>query len=66
MGFRARVALSRAIRWGAFRDRRAARRSLDALLAQPFDALIMGHGAPLETGGRDALARAYAWLPALA
>ncbi len=63
MGFYDRVALSRAIRWGAFPDRAAARLSLDAVLARPFDRLIVGHGAPVTAGGRDALAAAYSWLP---
>ncbi len=62
MGFYDRVALSRMIRWVAFSDRAAARRSLDEVLAQPFDRLIVGHGAPLTTGGRDALAAAFSWL----
>jgi hypothetical protein len=64
MGFYDRVALSRMIRWTAFTDRAAARRSLDELLALPFDRLIVGHGAPLAAGGREALAAAYSWLPA--
>ena len=37
-------------------------RILDEVLAQPFDGLIVGHGTPIATGGRDALAAAYAWL----
>jgi len=62
MGFHDRVALSRVIRWTAFNDKTAARRALDALLARPFDRLIVGHGAPLPAGGREALAAAYRWL----
>lgn len=62
MGFHDRVALSRMIRWTAFSDRKAARRSLDALLALPFDRLIVGHGSALDAGARDAIAAAYAWL----
>jgi hypothetical protein len=64
MGFYDRVALSRMIRWTAFTDRAAARRSLDELLALPFDRLIVGHGTPLTAGGREALAAAYSFLPA--
>ena len=59
MGFYDRIAVSRIIRWTSFSDRKAARRSLDELLARPFDRLIVGHGEPLTTGGRDALAAAY-------
>ncbi len=62
MGFYDRVALSRVIRSTAFSDRAAARRCVDDLLARPFDRLIVGHGAPVTAGGRDALAAAYAWL----
>lgn len=64
MGFYDRVALSRVIRWTAFNDRKAARRSIDDLLARPFDRLIVGHGAPLATGGHQAIASAYGWLRA--
>ena len=62
MGFYDRVALSRAIRWTGFDDRRAARRALDRVLALPFDRLVVGHGAPLASGGKAALAGAYTWL----
>lgn len=64
MGFYDRVALSRFIRWTGFRDRRAARRSVDALLARDFDRLIVGHGAPLSNRAKEALASAYLWLRA--
>ena len=62
MGFYDRVALSRMIRWAAFYNRGAARRSLENLLALPFDHLIVGHGAPKRSNGREALAAAYGWL----
>lgn len=64
MGFYDRVALSRVIRWAAVSNRGALRRSLDELLALPFDRLIVGHGTPLASGGKEALAAAYDWLPA--
>jgi hypothetical protein len=62
MGFYDRVALSRALRWSAFEDRRAARKSVDAVLSHSFERLVVGHGEPLEAGGRKALADAYGWL----
>lgn len=65
MGFYDRVALSRPIRWLAFNDRAAARRSIDNLLEQPFDKVIVGHGTPLTANAREALARAFTWLPPL-
>lgn len=63
MGFYDRVALSRAIRWTAFYDRAAARRSVDELLARSFDGLIVGHGAPIAEGARELLALATRFLP---
>jgi hypothetical protein len=63
MGFYDRIALSRMSRWAAFPDRRAARRSLDEVLSLPFERLVVGHGAPLASGGREALEAAYTWLP---
>jgi hypothetical protein len=62
MGFYDRVALSGAIRWTGFDDKPAARRAVDAVLALPFDRLVVGHGAPVPAGARDALAAAYAFL----
>ena len=64
MGFYDRIALSRMLRWMAFSDRAAARRSVDAVLELPFDSVVVGHGAPIESGAREALAEAYAWLSA--
>ncbi|MEM9456203.1 MAG: DUF4336 domain-containing protein [Myxococcota bacterium] len=64
MGFYDRVALSRIIRWTAFNDRAAARRSLDAVLEHAFDRIIVGHGTPIVTDARQTLATAYEWLPA--
>jgi len=62
MGFYDRVALSRMIRWAAFSDRAAARRSLDELLTRPFDRLIVGHGAPSPpAGGRPSQRPTPGW-----
>jgi hypothetical protein len=63
MGFYDRVALSRVLRWTAFSDAAAARRSIEGLLALPFDNLAMGHGEALASGGKEALAQAFTWLP---
>ncbi len=63
MGFYDRIAMSRMIRWTSFPDRRAARQSLDAVLALPFDRIVVGHGEPITTDAKGALARAYRWLP---
>lgn len=65
MGFYGRVALSRMIRWVGFSDRRGARRSLERVLALPFDSLIVGHGLPIMESARAVLGQAYEWLPRL-
>jgi hypothetical protein len=44
------------------RDKAAARRFLDRILGWDFDRIVVGHGELVETGGRDALRSAYAWL----
>lgn len=64
MGFYDRVALSRMLRWAAFPDQAAARRSVDALLALPFERIIVGHGAPITQAAKQSLAAAYEWLRA--
>ncbi len=46
------------------RDRDAARASLERILAWDFDRVIVSHGKILESGGREALRRGYAWLTA--
>jgi hypothetical protein len=66
MGFYDQLALSKALRWTSFSDKKKARRSVDALLALPFSNLIVGHGAPVSSSARAALQAAYAWLPAIA
>src|ERR1022692_1441440 len=62
MGFYDRVALSRVLRWTAFNDRKAARRSIDGLLGHGFHPLGVSHGEPLGAGGQKAVATAYEWL----
>jgi glyoxylase-like metal-dependent hydrolase (beta-lactamase superfamily II) len=44
------------------RDRRAARQSLERILAWDFDRVVVAHGDVLENGGPDALRAGYAWL----
>jgi hypothetical protein len=44
------------------RDRDAARRSLERILAWDFDRVVVAHGEILERGGREALRSGYAWL----
>lgn len=44
------------------RDRRAAREQIDRMLAWDFDRIVLAHGDIIETGGRDVLRKAYAWL----
>lgn len=44
------------------RDRRAARESLQRILAWDFDRVIVAHGEVQESGGREILRQGYAWL----
>ena len=60
-GLHGRVGWSRFLRL-VFRDRRAARRSLDRLLGLDFDRIILAHGRVLEHGGPAAVRDAYRWL----
>lgn len=62
MGFYDTVALSSALRWTAFSDRRAARRSIDRVLALPIERIIVGHGNPISTAAREQLSEAFRWL----
>lgn len=62
MGFYGRVAISRALRWLTFRDRKLARASIDRIGELTFDRLVFGHGEPLHAGARAALLEAYEWL----
>lgn len=62
-GFYDRVALSRVLQWTAFSDKNEARQSLDRMLDEPFDKLVVGHGAPVESGAREAFEHAYEWMP---
>ena len=44
------------------RDRRAARQSLERILAWDFDRVVVAHGDVLESGGHEALRLGYSWL----
>lgn len=46
----------------ALMNRALAREEIGTLLGWDFDRLVMSHGEIVETGGREALAGAYAWL----
>jgi hypothetical protein len=48
----------------AFTDRRAARDSLEHILAWPAEKVLMAHGTPIERDARAFLRRAFAWLAA--
>lgn len=44
------------------RDRPAARAQLDRMLAWDIDRILLAHGAPVLSEGREVLRRAYAWV----
>jgi hypothetical protein len=62
VGATGRFGPHRIIRFG-IRDRAAARRSIDAILAWDFDRVVMSHGEVVPSGGRAMLDRAFAFLP---
>ncbi len=48
----------------AFTNRRAARKSLDYILAWPAEKVLIAHGTPIEEDARAYLRRAFGWLTA--
>jgi hypothetical protein len=60
-GLHGKVGFSRLFRV-MYRDRAAAKKSLDRLHAHEFDRVILAHGDVLGAGGKAALAHAYAFL----
>ena len=47
----------------AVRDKTAARASIDRILEWDFDRIVVGHGEIIESGGKEALRRAWEWIP---
>lgn len=60
-GVHGKPGLSRALRM-AFRDKKAARRCIDAILERPFERVSVGHGDPILRAGPEALRGSYTWL----
>ena len=60
-GLHGHVGWSRFLR-PAYRDRRAARQSIDRLLELDFDRIVLAHGQVLEHGGPAAVREAFRWL----
>ncbi len=50
------------LEYWAVKDRAAARRQVDRMLAWDIDGILLAHGGLVEHGGREALREAYAWL----
>ena len=46
----------------AFRDRRAARASIERVLAWPAEKVLMAHGEPIIEDGRGFIRRSFSWL----
>ena len=61
MGFRGKPAFSRLLRT-TFTDRPAARRSLEALLEEPFQRVVMAHGEVIGENGPEILREVHGWL----
>ena len=61
-GAEGRFGPHRLIRWFMIRDHAAARASLARILAWDFDRVTVTHGDVLESGGREALRKGFAFL----
>jgi hypothetical protein len=61
VGATGRFGPHRLIRFG-MRDRRAARRSLDRILAWDFDQVVMSHGSVVRSSGHVMIEKAFAFL----
>lgn len=60
-GIHGRVGWSRFLRF-LYRDRRAARASIDALLEHEFDRIVLAHGELIGTNGKDAVRDTFRFL----
>jgi hypothetical protein len=60
-GVYGKIGWSRLLRF-VYRDRKAARRSIDRLLEHDFDRAIIAHGAPIERDGKEAIRETFRWL----
>ncbi len=60
-GIYGRTGFSRLLRF-LYRDRPRARASLERVLAEDFDKILLTHGEPVTHGGKEALRLTYAWL----
>ena len=61
MGAAGRFGPHRVVRW-LIRDQQAARESLGQIMKWDFDRVIVAHGDVLETGGKEKLRQAYAFI----
>ena len=62
-GVHGKTGLSAPLRW-AFRDKKAGRRCIDAILDQPLEGIALAHGTPIPSNGNDILREGYTWLKA--
>lgn len=60
-GVHGKVGWNRLLRF-IYRDRAAARRSIDALLEHEFDRMVLAHGSPIEHAAKDAVRSTFAFL----
>jgi hypothetical protein len=60
-GLHGKIGFSKALRM-VFRDRRAARRSIDQLLERDFDRVILAHGDVILRDGKEAMRATYEFL----
>ena len=60
-GIYGRVGFSRLFRF-LYTNRPQARASLERVLVEDFDKVLLAHGDPIPHGGKEALRLAYSWL----
>jgi hypothetical protein len=60
-GIHGHIGWSRLLRF-LYRDRKAARASIDRLLEWPFDRVIISHGNIISENARETIRHAFAWL----
>jgi hypothetical protein len=62
MGIHDRVGLSRILQWSVFRDRKAARASLDQVLALPWSRIVPAHGRVIDVEAKARFRETFAFL----
>ena len=60
-GIHGKPGLSRPLRW-CFRDKKAGRRAIDAMLAFDFERIALPHGDLIDTDAKEVMRESFTWL----